>query len=157
MPEASATDKQAERDPEAEARRKKTERIEQNRQKLLRDVATSTTNDLRAKVAYVLNHFPTARDSNVTLSHLVLQTFYPEYIDGDRVYLKDMYRLPRAETITRTRATIQNTYGLFQPRDEIARYRRGHRDATQRKLIADRPGLPVISIHADESGKTQRF
>jgi CRISPR/Cas system-associated exonuclease Cas4 (RecB family) len=105
-------DEQKDADPHVDAR-EKTARIERERQELLRDVAAATTNDLRAKVGYVLTHFPVTRDSDVALAHLIWETFYPELIDDGRVRLEDMYRLPRQTTITRTRAKIQNDYGLF--------------------------------------------
>jgi hypothetical protein len=36
-------------------------------------------------VAYTLNHYPAARDSDVTLVRRLFETFYPDYIDGDSV------------------------------------------------------------------------
>jgi hypothetical protein len=64
---------------DSEAKRKaKAELIEKGKARLLEDVAATTTNDLRSKVGYILNHFPAARDSDVTLAHLVWETFYPE-------------------------------------------------------------------------------
>ena len=151
-----AGDRGKERDPETDAR-EKAERIEREKQDLLREIAGAITNDLRAKVGYVLNHFPAARDSDVALAHLVWETFYPEFIDQEWVRLEDMSRLPRQTTITRTRAKIQNEYGLFQPRPDIAAYRRVLRDETATEVVSDRPGPPVLSVHADESGKSQRF
>jgi len=156
MSEDDTADEQKDRDSETESR-DKAERIEREKQELLRDVAASTTNDLRAKVGYVLNHFPVARDSDVALAHLVWETFYPDYIDDGSVRLEDMYRLPRQTTITRTRAKIQNEYGLFQPSADVAGYRRVRRDETRKEVGADKPGPPVLSVHADESGKSQRY
>jgi hypothetical protein len=87
----------------------KQERIERERERLLVAIADRMTNDTRAKVGYVLNHFPAARDSDIALAHHVWKTFYSDHIEaGDRVRLKDMYRLPRQTTIARTRALIQN-------------------------------------------------
>jgi hypothetical protein len=149
-------DEQKDADPHVDAR-EKTARIERERQELLRDVAAATTDDLRAKVGYVLTHFPVTRDSDVALAHLIWETFYPELIDDGRVRLEDMYRLPRQTTISRTRAKIQNDYGLFQPSAGVAGYRRALRDETGKEVVADKPGPPVLSVHADESGKTQRF
>ncbi len=143
-------------DPEDRARQK-AERIEREKAQLLQDIAATTTNDLRSRVAHVLNHYPAGRDSDVTLAHLVWETFYPEYIDGDRVRLDNMYRLPRQTTITRIRAKIQNEYGLFQPSEEVAGLRRVLRDEAKEEMVADKPGPPVIAIHADESGKSQRY
>ena len=54
-------------------------------------------------------------------------------------------------------ATIQNVCGLFQPSAEVAVYRRLLRDETKKKVGEDKPGPPVLSVHADESGKNQRY
>lgn len=156
MLEDKVTDEQQPADPEAAARAK-AERLEHEKQGLLRDIAASTTNDLRVKVGYVLNHFPPARDSDVALAHLVWETFYPEYIDDGYVRLEDMYILPRQGTISRTRAKIQNEYGLFQASAAVAEFRRGLRDETKEAVVADKPGPPVLSVLADESGKTQDY
>jgi len=143
-------------DPEA-AGRAKAERLERAKARLLREIAASATNDLRAQVGYVLSHDPAARDSDVRLAQLLWKTFYPEYVDGDWVQLKHMYRLPRQVTITRTRATIQNKYGLFQASESVATRRRALRDEIKDDVAHDKPGPPVISVHADESGKSQPF
>jgi hypothetical protein len=141
-------------DPEAAARTK-AERREREKEQLLRGIAAATTNDLRAQVGYVLSHYPAARDSDVRLGHRVWQIFYPEYVEGEWVRLKDMYQLPRQTTITRTRATIQNAYGLFQASAEVASRRRVLREETKEQVVADKPGPPVLSIYADESSKTK--
>ncbi len=156
MAKGKADDPEAQPDPEAEARAK-AERLEREKEDLLRDIAASTTNDLRAKIGYVLNHYPAARDSDVALAHLVWETFYPEYIEDGQVLLEDMYRLPRQGTMSRTRAKIQNEYGLFQPSAEIAGFRKGLREDKEKEIVADKPGPPVLSVHADESGKNRRF
>jgi hypothetical protein len=141
-------------DPEA-ATRAKAERLEREKEQLLRAIAATSTDDLRTQVGYVLSHYPAARDSDVRLAHLVWETFYPEYIEDGRVRLEDMYRLPRQTTITRTRATIQNTYGLFQASAAVASQRRVLREETKETVVADQPGPPVLSIYADESSKTK--
>jgi hypothetical protein len=141
-------------DPEAAARAK-AERREREKEQLLRDVAAAATNDLRAQVGYVLSHYPAARDSDVRLAHLVWQVFYPDYVDGEWVKLRDMYELPRQTTITRTRAIIQNDYGLFQASVEVAARRRALRDDAKAEVVADKPGPPVLAVYADESSKTK--
>jgi hypothetical protein len=135
----------------------KADRIAHEREALIHGIAVRATGDLRAKVGYILNHFPDARNSDVTLARRVWETFYPEYIDSDRVRLEDMYHLPRQTTITRTRAKIQNEYKLFRPNEEVASFRRTLRKDTAEAVVADRPGPPVIAVHADESGKSQRY
>lgn len=143
-----------EHDPEVAAR-VKAERLKRDREQLLRDIAAVSTSDLRAQVGYVLSHYPDSRDSDVRLAHCVWETFYPEYISNGSVRLADMYRLPREKTITRTRATIQNGYGLFQPSAEVASRRRALREETKEAVVADKPGPPVLSVYADESSKTK--
>jgi len=143
-----------ESDPEA-AERAKVARREREKELLLRDIAAATTNDLRAQVGWVLSHYPAARDSDVRLAHLLWQVFYPDYVEGEMVRLRDMFRLPRQITITRTRAIIQNDYGLFQASAEVATRRRALRDEVQAQVVADKPGPPVLSVYADESSKTK--
>ena len=120
MAKTPKPDQEPEPDPEAAARAK-AERREGEKEQLLRDIAAATTNDLRAQVGYVLSHYPAARDADVRLAHLVWQIFYPEYVEGEWVRLRDMYQLPRQISITRTRATIQNAYGLFQPSASVTK------------------------------------
>jgi hypothetical protein len=154
MAKTPKPDQEPEPDPEAAARAK-AERREREKEQLLRDIAAATTNDLRAQVGYVLSHYPAARDADVRLAHLVWQIFYPEYVEGEWVRLRDMYQLPRQISITRTRATIQNAYGLFQPSASVATRRRVLRDETKAQVVADKPWPPVLSIYADESSKTK--
>jgi hypothetical protein len=143
-------------DPDAK-KKTKAERIEQERTRLLEDVAATVTDDLRSKVGYILSHYPEARDSDVALAHRLWETFYPELIEGDRVRLDDMYALPRQNSISRVRAKIQNEYGLFQPSAEVADARRTLRDDTKAEMGADKPGPPVLTVYADESGKSQHY
>ena len=141
-------------DPGAAARAK-AERLEREKEQLLFDIAAATTDDIRTQVGYVLSHYPEARDSDLRLAQLVWETFYPEYIEDGFVRLDDMRHLPRQVTITRTRAIIQNDYGLFQASAQVAARRRALRDETKEQALADKPGPPVLSIWADESSKTQ--
>ncbi len=137
-PPKKQTSEEPATDPEAK-HKAKAELIEREKAKLLEDVAATTTNDLRSKVGYILNHFPAARDSDVTLAHLVWETFYPDYINSDCVRLDDMYVLPRQTTMARIRAKIQNEYGLFQASAEVAGMRRAFRADTKDEMVADKP------------------
>lgn len=149
--------------PPKPARAKKTEtpeekaaRIEREKHELLQAVAASTTDDLKEQVGYILNHYPDARDSDLTLTNRLWETFFPDYLDGEYVKRTALYDLPRQTTIARTRAKIQNEYGLFLPSEEVADARRHLRRDVADEMIADKPGPPVISMYADESGKNQR-
>lgn len=155
-PGPEAADGQDKPDPEEQARQK-AEDLEREKQRLLQKIAATATDDLRAKVGYVLSLYPDARNSDVTLANRLWQTFYPEYINGEYVRLDDMYRLPQPGWIARHRAKIQNEYGLFQPNETVARRRKGLREDTEKEVVADKPGPPVLSVHADESGKQQHY
>ena len=132
----------------------KTARLERERERLLHDIAATSTDDLRAQIGYVLSQDPLARDSDVRLMHQVWQTFYPDLVEGEWVRFKEMYRLPRQTRIARTRATIQHDYGLFLPSAEVAKQRQIIRDETKAAVLADKPGPPVLTVHADESSQT---
>ncbi len=144
----------ADADPEAAARAK-AERLAREKEQLLLAIAAATTDDIRTQVGYVLSHYPEARDSDLRLAHLLWEIFYPDYIEDGWVRLDDMRHLPRQVTIVRTRAVIQNGYGLFQASAEVAARRRALRDETTEQVRAEKPGPPVLSIYADESSKTQ--
>jgi hypothetical protein len=138
----------------AAARQAKRER---ERDRLLADIASRVTNDLKQQVGYVLNHYPVCRDSDVTLALQVWKTFSEGDIEGDYIRLKALYDLARYNDIVRHRQKIQNEYGLFQARPEIEEYRKTRRSEVKENVLADRPGPPALSIHCDESSQGARF
>jgi hypothetical protein len=154
MAKPPKAEQEPEPDPEAVAQAK-TERLARERDLLLRQIAATSTEDLRAQVGYVLSLYPEARDSDLRLTHLVWETFYSEYVDGGVLQLDEMKHLPREVTITRTRAKIQNEYQLFQASADVATRRRALRAETSAEVVADKPGPPVVSIFADESSQTK--
>src|SRR5947208_11628679 len=123
----------------------------------MRAIAADITGDLKSRVAYILNHYPATRDSDVALQNTLWRTFFGDHIEGEYVALKNFYDLPRPQTITRVRAKIQNDYGLFVPSAEVADMRKTLRRDRQDDAVADKPGPPAISVYSDESGKTQPF
>ena len=131
----------------------KAEKIARERERLLHNIGSTVTSDIRTQVGFVLSQFPPARDSDVALAHLVWETFYPEHIENGRVRLEDMYRIPRQTTMARIRAKIQNDYGLFQASADVQGFRRSLRAETKDQVVADKPGPPIVAVHADESGK----
>lgn len=72
-PGPEAADGQDKPDPEEQARQK-AEDLEREKQRLLQKIAATATDDLRAKVGYVLSLYPDARNSDVTLANRLWQT-----------------------------------------------------------------------------------
>ncbi len=122
---------------------------------LEKSLAISDFSTLRARVAWVLNVYPTTRDSDITL-----QLKYWEKFESDILTDFDpekLYKGTRLTALARVRAKIQNEYGLFQAREHIKRTRRQFEEWTQEAVLAEQPDLPRISVHADESGKSKRW
>lgn len=156
------SDEAAKQDPgasplPADAERARREQLERERNELLADIAARVTDDLKRQVGYVLNLFPRTRNSDVALMLQLWKLFYPDELDGDFVSLQALYRLPKLTSITRVRAKIQNEYGLFAPSAEVQELRRARGEEVAEEMAADQPGPPMIAIHSDESGKTDRY
>jgi|SRR5882724_1818374 len=130
-----------------ETPQERAQRLEKEKQALVAQIAGDFTGDLRSQVAYVLNHYPEARRSDKTLSIRVWETFYEERLRGG-YGLEVLYELPAQTTITRTRAKIQNEYGLFRPADVVVDARKSRRKDLQDEMRSDKPDAPVISIYA---------
>jgi hypothetical protein len=105
---------------EAEAAAEQSEaKLEAERRQLINHVAAATANTLRDKVAWVLNHYPDARNSDITLQLRFWETFQPDIYTGGPIAPEDLYRLTRLTSIARERARIQNQYKLFLASPEV--------------------------------------
>src|SRR5262249_48908241 len=78
---------------------------------------------------------------------------FDEY-DGGLIAPDELYRLSRLTTLVRARAKIQNEFKLFRPSAHIAAARGTLEEHERERAIQQRPGHPVFSVYADESGKT---
>lgn len=80
---------------------------------------------LKQRVKAILQDFEDTRNSDITLTIRLWNTFYPDKICGmavgeqgqkiDFVALDDLFKLPREDNIKRCRAYWQNTHKLFPP------------------------------------------
>jgi hypothetical protein len=145
-------------DPEiSEKERLKAEKLAKERALLIQKVASNTTDTVPAKVAWVLNHHPAARNSDVRLQVTYWKTFDSQWVSGSSVALENLYKLTRLTEIARARAKIQNEYHLFKATEEV-RQRRGTREDRERERQRhDQPGYPTLTVYADESGKTDTY
>jgi hypothetical protein len=127
---------------------------EEEIQHLLNNLSSANVNTLRDKVAWILNHNPKARDSDVTLILDFWETFESHIYNGQYIKPDDLYRLTRMTSISRERAKIQNIYKLFQASSEIREHRGTLSEEEKEKAVEDRPvGYPSMSVYMDESGK----
>ncbi len=127
-------------------------RVDAERSALLAAVEANQLNTLSRKVAWVLNYFPDARDSDITLMLHYWDTF--EEIDTTYgIQRDDLYKLQRLTSLARARAKIQNTYRLFQASAEV-RKQRGQLASEERERLAEEPAhSPAYAVFVDESGK----
>src|SRR5947207_3059264 len=98
------------------------EKLEREREALLRSVASDQGDTVVHRVAILLNRFPETRDSDVKLQ-LRYWELYEEY-DGGSIEPAELFARARLTSLARARARIQNTFGLFQASADI-RKRRG--------------------------------
>jgi hypothetical protein len=128
------------------------------RDKLISNLATGNFNSLKDRVAFILNHYPETRDSNITLAIRYYEVFHPEDVKDGCMELESFYRLPKMYDMQRVRAIVQNDYGLFLASEPV-RQRRMQlaEDARQEYGNRDRDVLPTLSVFSDESGKDRDY
>ena len=133
----------------------KTTKQDEELSQLLENISSATTNTLRDKVAWILNHYPETRESDIALSIKFWGTYESDIFNGHSIQPDDLYKLTRQTSIARERARIQNIYKLFQASSEV-RKRRGKLSEDEReKSVEDKPkGWPSLIVYMDESGKT---
>lgn len=118
-------------------------------------VQAGETKHLITKVASILNRFPETRNSDVALMTKFWEVFQGHR--GSSVSFEKLFELERLTSIARTRAKIQNEYGLFQADKKIRRFRQNKEEIQKEYEIATKPEIESIDIYADESGKNNDF
>ncbi len=127
---------------------------EEERQRLLNHISSATVNTLRDKVAWILNHHPETRNSDIALQLKLWETFESHIYNGYSIKPDELYRLTRLTSIARERARIQNTYKLFIASSEIREKRGTLSEEEKEKALEDKPvGYPTLVVYMDESGK----
>lgn len=136
----------------------KEERVEKERELLLSKLAANKLIELRPRVAFILNHYPETRNSDVLLSFKYWEVFEPEIIPTNGVIdQRTMLKLERQTSITRARAKIQNEYGLFRAEERVRHRRMSLENREKEEQLADKPGIPSVIFYLDESGKNQKY
>lgn len=75
--------------------KKDEEDIDKERQEILDAVSSYKTDTIRDKVAWVLNHYPETRDSDITLQLKYWETFESHIYKGGHIEPKELYELTR--------------------------------------------------------------
>lgn len=134
----------------------KAEVLEAERDQVLAAVAAAKLDTLQEKVAWILNHYPSARDSDITLQLRFWEEFEPELASGETINKEDLYQLTRLTSLTRARATLQNNFQLFQASPHIRAARGTLAEDERAKAAEQHIDVPVFDVYADESGKTAK-
>ena len=146
------------KDEKIEPKSEREEKIEKEKQDLLNKVLSGNLVTKHDKVGFILNNYSIARNSDIELAWLYWKTFESDKFNGYHVTKEDLKNLTMVNSLTRSRARIQNDYKLFQA-DEIVRRHRGVLAENMREeAIDEKPeGLPMYSVYIDETGKTQDY
>lgn len=132
-------------------------KLEKEKKELLASLAGGDFTAQKTKVAAILNLYPKARNSDVTLALKYWETFQPDVYNESGILPKDLFRLERFHYIVRARAKIQNEYGLFVADDEVRRHRRKREEEMHDQVLKDVTPRKVIKVFADETGKNANF
>lgn len=135
----------------------KEQRILREREQLERRLASGELDDVRTRVAFVLNHYPLARNNDVDLTIRYWRIFHPDEVGTDSIGFDALRTITKMTTIVRARAQIQNDYGLFVAEDDIVELRterEGQMRKSQRSVASAK--TPFVYVYSDESGKTDK-
>ena len=139
---------------EQQTKGERKQQIEREKEDIMARVGSSEISTLRHRVAWLMNRFPSTRNSDVALQIKYWETF--DNHRGSHVALNDLYGLTRLTSITRERARIQNQYRLFLA-DPAIQERRGTLEESEREKAIETPDYPVYTVFLDESGKTSPY
>ncbi len=134
----------------------KVEKIEVEKNHLLKKVLNGSMTTTREKVAYILNHHSKARNSDTELAWVYWKTFETDVFNGSMITKPQLHKLSKISSLSRARAKIQNEYKLFQADDTVKKYRGVLEEEKKNEAIEDKPfNPPIYSVFIDETGKTQ--
>lgn len=131
--------------------------IEGEQQEILRRISSFSVNTVRDRVAWILNYYPEARDSDITLQLKYWETFESNIYSGYPIAPEDLYKLAKLTTLARARAKLQNEYKMFLASTEVRQRRGTLSEEEKEKMVQDKPSHPMFLVYMDDSGKTGNF
>ena len=131
--------------------------IEAEKARVLSAIGSHAPIRVLDRVAWILNHYPEARDSDIKCQLIYWRTFQSDLYNGGDIPLKHYPNLQRFNSISRSRATVQNILGLFIATPQVRKYRGKLEEEEKQRALSVRPSHPVYCIYGDESGKTGKY
>lgn len=134
------------------------QKIEKEKKELLENVLSGNILTQKERVGYLLNRFSDTRNSDIELAWHYWTLFEQNRFNGQSITKAQMYSLTRINSLTRSRAKIQNEYKLFQADDKVRKYRGVLEEEKRSEAIEDKPsGLSSYTVFIDETGKNQEY
>lgn len=109
-------------------------KLEAQREQVLLSVNSATLDTIQQRVAWILNHYPEARDSDISLQIRYWDHFEPDF-NGEWVTIEDMYRFARLPSLRRARAKIQNEFRLFLVSPKVQQHRGKLDDSEKARVV----------------------
>jgi len=136
---------------------KKSKDKEAEKMRVLSAIASNSPARVTDRVAWILNHYPQARDSDIQCQIIYWKTFQVDLYSGGDISFENYPKLQRLHSIARARAVVQNILGLFIASPEVRKFRGKLEEEEKQRALEVRPSHPVYCIYADESGKTGKY
>ncbi|PGO61132.1 DUF3800 domain-containing protein [Priestia megaterium] len=129
-------------------------RREEGKERLLKNMLSNRYDALYTRVASVLNKHKEARNSDQELQFRYWEAF-EGYRMGSSITPEQLKNYTRLTSLTRSRAKIQNEFGLFRAEAVVEGHRKDLAGEQRQRAVATKPqDNPLIFVYADESGKT---
>jgi hypothetical protein len=145
----------AEENPQTDSL-EKTKKIEEERNALMDRVINNIQQSSHDKIAYILHKIPKTRNSDIELAWNYWRIFESDKWNLINLKRDELNKLTKISTISRIRARIQNTYGLFQPDLETKKHRLKREEEMRETAIEDDcNGIQEMSLFIDETGKVK--
>ncbi|MEZ0484323.1 DUF3800 domain-containing protein [Fibrella aquatica] len=136
----------------------KSKQRKSEREKLLNQIASGQIHSSKEKVAYILNLFNEARNSDIDLAWEYWRIFEPKLFNGGHIDREGLRSLTKITSLARMRAKIQNEYDLYLANEDVRKFRGVLKEDIKQASVADKPSkLKPYYVYIDEAGKTQRY
>lgn len=145
-------------DTDTELTSKKQEQNEKEREEILASVSSNSIRTTKEKVAYILNRSIEARNSDIDLAWEYWTEFESHKFNGHWVTKDELRSLTGINSLSRSRAKIQNEYNLYLADAEVRAFRGTLKDEIKKEAVEDKPNdLKLYSVYIDETGKNDNY
>lgn len=131
--------------------------FEAEKQRVLFAISGNSPKRLLDRVAWILNHYTNARDSDISCQLHYWKTFQGDLYSGGNILQENYPKLERLNNITRARARVQNDLKMFIASPEVRKRRGKLEEEEKQRALEERPAFPIYCVYADESGKTSKY